>query len=538
MRFLLTLAAVCVLSGKAQAHFIWLSPTTNDDGSTTVNVFFGEDAADDDPSFLKYVEGVAVYQLQGDREPDALELDRTEESVSVKLPDFRGQSLFFATHDLGVMERGDARFRLKYYAKTGPAITSRTWQWTQSADDLRLDVVPALEGRQVSVTVTFDGVALAGALVKASGPEMEEFVGETDEQGQASFEMADAGIYSIRARHIEKEPGELDGKEYPETRHYTTVAVDVPTPLSPVVAEELASIDEPVTSFGAALAGDSLYVYGGHTGSAHSYSREEQGHSLKRLDLATRTWETLAEGPYLQGLVLVEHRGKLYRIGGFTAQNAEGEEHDLWSQTDVACYDPASQAWTELSPLPEPRSSFDAAVLGDAIFVVGGWSIQGDAESVWHTTAWRLDLSGAAAEWQALPSPPFRRRALAVAAHDGKLYAIGGMQEEGGPTRRVDVFDPSTGEWTQGPEILGDDAMTGFGASAFATGGRLYVSTIKGSLQRLSEDGQSWEMVGQTPTARFFHRLLPLDDDHLLVVGGANMGIGKFDEIEVLTVGH
>jgi hypothetical protein len=78
--------------------------------------------------------------------------------------------------------------------------------------------------------------------------------------------------------------------------------------------------------------------------------------------------------------------------------------------------------------------------------------------------------------------------------------------------------------------------MTGFGASAFATGGRLYVTTYSGTLQRLAEDDSSWEVIAQTPTARFFHRMLPVDDEHLLMIGGANMGQGKFSEVEVIRV--
>jgi hypothetical protein len=52
----------------------------------------------------------------------------------------------------------------------------------------------------------------------------------------------------------------------------------------------------------------------------------------------------------------------------------------------------------------------------------------------------------------------------------------------------------------------------------------------------LTEDGSAWEVISQTPTARFFHRMLPIDDGRLLVVGGANMGEGKFAEVEVLNV--
>lgn len=536
LRMFLAVSVVMAVAASAQAHFIWLVPTQSKDGTATVQVYFGEDASPDDPDFLARIKTMKLLRVSGDNTPTPVKLELTDDSLLANVKDDDGRSLFIGSHDLGVFDRGDAVFRLKYYAKGGPAITSRTWERTNCADDLRLDFVPSLDGNKITVAVQFDEKPVAGAQVVASGPGLDDFEGLTDDQGQATFEMAEGGVYSIRARHIEDAAGELDGKSYPQTRHYTTVAVNVPEPLVEVAAKTLADIPQPVTSFGAAIVDGGLYVYGGHTGSAHSYSQEEQSHTLSRLDLQTREWESVAQGPHLQGLALVAHDGKLYRIGGFTAKNAEGEDHDLWSQASVACFDPADKSWAELPPLPEPRSSHDAAVVGDTIYVAGGWSMQGDAENQWHATAWKMDLNQQPLRWEPVPSPPFQRRALSLAAHQGKLYAIGGMQQEGGPTRRVDVFDPATGEWSLAPELVGEDRMTGFGTSAFATGGNLYVTTIKGMLQRLSDDNSAWELVGATPTARFFHRMLPFDDSHLLVVGGANMGIGKFDEVEVLSV--
>ncbi len=303
-----------------------------------------------------------------------------------------------------------------------------------------------------------------------------------------------------------------------------------------VTARELPHIPETVTSFGAAIVGDALYVYGGHTGRAHEYYMEAQANTLRRLDLKNpKVWESLGTGPRLQGLALVAHSGKLYRIGGFTAKNKDGEENDLWSQAAVACYDPASKQWHDMSPLPERRSSFDAAVLNNKIYVVGGWEMRGTAENKWHTSAYALDLANTSANWEALPEPPFQRRALAVAAHDGKLFAIGGMQREGGPTTRVDIYDPATRMWSRGPSLKGE-GMEGFGCSSFAVGGHLFVTTIEGNLQRLAEDGTSWEIVRQLERARFFHRLLPLSEWQLLAVGGASMSVGKFEEVDVIDV--
>lgn len=78
--------------------------------------------------------------------------------------------------------------------------------------------------------------------------------------------------------------------------------------------------------------------------------------------------------------------------------------------------------------------------------------------------------------------------------------------------------------------------MDGFGNSSFALDGRLYVSTLKGDLQRLREDGSSWEVVQQLGHARFFHRMLPWGSDRLVFLGGADMSVGKFADVEVLTV--
>jgi hypothetical protein len=48
---------------------------------------------------------------------------------------------------------------------------------------------------------------------------------------------------------------------------------------------ELAPLEKPVTSFGAAEAGGWLYIYGGQLGSAHKYSVDTQAKQLLRLNI-------------------------------------------------------------------------------------------------------------------------------------------------------------------------------------------------------------------------------------------------------------
>lgn len=530
------MATVLMAASAAQAHFLFLAPPTAPDGKTTVPVYFSEDASPDDPELLQRITDLKAWQVSADGPPRELPVVRTKEELRLEPQGDPAGALFIAIDDFGVVSRGGKTFRLLYYAKTGPAAGHAAWESIDAAQHLALDVSTRWEGNRVKATVRFRGQPVAGAQVVARGPEY-DLEATTDAQGEVRFEIPKAGVCSLRARHIEPTPGELNGQTFAETRHYSTVACEVRASSERSGDAHLAAIPLPVTSFGGAVLQGDLYIYGGHSGSAHSYSREEQGDTLWRLSLSEGgEWTPLAKGPALQGLALVAQGGKLYRLGGFTAKNAEGEKHDLWSQDSVACYDPQANQWQDLPALPEPRSSFDATVLGEAIYVVGGWQLRGEEESVWHPTAWKLDLSRDERKWEPLPSPPFRRRALAVAACQGKLYVIGGMQPEGGPTRRVDVFDPRTGVWTQGPEILGEQPLAGFGAAACELGGRLYVSTSEGKLQRLSTDGATWELVRDLPTGRFFHRMLPAGENRLVIVGGANMGSGKFAAVELVTV--
>ncbi len=232
---------------------------------------------------------------------------------------------------------------------------------------------------------------------------------------------------------------------------------------------------------------------------------------------------------------MVAHNGKLYRLGGFMAKNNEEEDESLWSQSGVERFDPKKNQWESLPPLPEGRSSLDAAVLGDTLYVVGGWEMKAGSETSWHETAWAMDLTAPKLSWKAIAKPPFKRRALSLAAANGKLYVIGGMRPEGGPTTRIDVYDPKSDSWSAGPALLGT-GMEGFGTSAFACDDRLFVSTISGSIQQLAADGSKWELAGQLEQPRFFHRLLPWQSRELVFVGGASMASGKIEDLERVPV--
>jgi len=536
LRFLFSSVAIVSLlavhASDACAHFPWLvvnaSADASKDASPTLHCYFSEEPSADDPELLSYVAGASVMRLPMRGDAVTVEMERGDESLVAKIAAEEAESLFALQHDLGVMNRGDATFHLKYYALAGPQLSSFAWRKATSEAVGSFHVVPKLKGKQVQLTVTFEGEPVEGAEITFNESGKPQ---KTDAEGKVSFELSAKPLKCLRAKFVQPKGGELDGKKFAETRHYATLTFPGATYEPVAFTTPYPELPELVTSFGAAVSNDQLFVYGGHTGDAHEYWEEGQANTLRMLDLKSgKVWQELGNGPRIQGLALVAHKNKLYRLGGFSARNEEGEEHDLWSRDDAACFDIETGKWTDLPPLPEPRSSFDAAVMGDTIYVVGGWQLRSEEDSKWHKTAWKLDLTNPAAGWKSIPQPNFQRRALSVAAYDGKLYAIGGMQSSGRPTTETAVFDPKTSKWSAGPRLIGS-SMNGFGSSSFAQNGKLFVTTYDGTLQRLNPTGSAWENVGNLPTARFFHRMLPYQE-RLLIVGGASMTSGKFEAVE------
>ena len=300
------------------------------------------------------------------------------------------------------------------------------------------------------------------------------------------------------------------------------------------IKTNLATLPETVTSFGAVSDAGWLYVFGGHRGERHEYSKEMVSGKFYRLNLSEgRAWEQLPDAAPAQGVPLVARGGSIYRLGGMAARNAADAKQDLYSMALVQRFQPAHGQWETLAPLPVPRSSHDAVVLGEKIYVAGGWQMMGGTnKAVWPADALVLDLKNLRAGWQSFPQP-FQRRALALAALGSRVYCIGGMDSDNQPTLAVDIFDTTTRQWSKGP-ALPPGKFKGFSCSAIAQDGRIYANAFQGDLLRLATDGKSWEVVGRLQHPRMAHRLVTAGTTQLIALGGED-GEEKRTDLEVLT---
>ncbi|WP_437575300.1 Kelch repeat-containing protein [Sorangium sp. So ce887] len=302
-------------------------------------------------------------------------------------------------------------------------------------------------------------------------------------------------------------------------------------------------LPEAAGSFGAAVLDDFVYVAGGHVTPAHvqgsGFSRDDLTPAFRRLDLESgQAWEELDEVPPLEGLTLVSHGGYVIRVGGLQIENAPGETEALRSVPTVERYDPDQAAWSPLPELPEGRSGHGAVVIGDILYVVAGWKVEGTSSSGTFTTGgYQLDLSTDGATWEPIPEPPFKSRSLAVSALGDKIYAMGGVDEAQAFTAAVHVLDTKEGTWTEGPPLPEAPFLNAFGAASCSVAGKLYVNYAAG-LFRLNEAGDGWETAGTLKTPRIFNGLLCRSERELVALGGFNLAQSSdpLDDVEVVSI--
>lgn len=121
--------------------------------------------------------------------------------------------------------------------------------------------------------------------------------------------------------------------------------------------------------------------------------------------------------------------------GDEDATDGSGAAVDAWS-------------WAALPDVPTPRTEVAAVVLGDTLYVLGGFA----AASTPSNAVEALDLT--TNTWSSrMPMPVPLHHAPAV-AHDGRIHVLGGYTSAAFvPTRLHFVYDPASDLWSVGPEL-------------------------------------------------------------------------------------
>ena len=534
-----TLVVTCFLfvASLSQAHMVWLD--VNEEAYP--QLFFGESPADRDYHLPDAIAEATVTQTNIDAPAKTLPMDKHEEEGFVGLESedpIEPRGVIRCAVQYGIYGGS----LLSYDAQCYPAADASSWP-TEAAKDQALQAILKLHGNQLQVTVLKNGEPAAEASIARNHKDLDEPQRvSTNAEGVATFELSDSdgGLNGLLLMLVDDDnEGNFHGDEYSSTTNILTVTFTY-DPESYTKVSSLPALPNAIASFGAVVEGDWLYVYSGHIGQAHDHSKDNLSSHFSRINLtAPAAWEELECPQPLQGMPLVSYQGKVYRVGGLNALNASGEEEILKSVDTFACYDPEAKEWSAMPSLPNGRSSHNAVVIGDQLYVVGGWQLDGDDDGEWQPGALRFDLSDPNAQWEELAEPDFKRRALAVGRYHGKLAVLGGMTDDQEISKNLFLYDPQTKAWTEGADFPGMPFHC-FGLSAWNEAGELYACGMAGVVYKYVEaDGDEeakWEEVSKLATKRFFHQLVPNGKGGLLVVGGVSPSEGHLTSTEEITL--
>lgn len=245
-------------------------------------------------------------------------------------------------------------------------------------------------------------------------------------------------------------------------------------------------------------------------------------------DPTSDSWETRAPLPIpLHHPSIAAHDGKIYTAGGYTDMN--------FTPTDQAfSYDPALDNWTPIAPIPQPVGAHMLVSLGDRVYFIGG--------APGGFTLWAYDRMND--EWITdLSQMPTQREHLGAAAHDGKLYVVGGRWTNN--LASVDVYDPEADEWSQAepmPTARGGFSVATVNGLIFAGGGEAFSAGGSCTFNRAefyNPETNTWGRIPDMPTARHGITSASLDGKWYVIGGGMGAGGATFttmtDVIEVFT---
>ncbi|MEO1251771.1 MAG: kelch repeat-containing protein [Pseudomonadota bacterium] len=134
---------------------------------------------------------------------------------------------------------------------------------------------------------------------------------------------------------------------------------------------DAAPMPTPRNSAAGAVVSGVLYVFGGRTVSAGNTTAAEV------YDPLADRWDKCRPMPKGQaGLAAAAINGKIYVFGGeFFGAGGDGVFPDAWE------YDPRTDRWRSVAPMPRPRHGLGAVAIGDKIYVIGGALEAGGSET-------------------------------------------------------------------------------------------------------------------------------------------------------------
>ncbi len=239
----------------------------------------------------------------------------------------------------------------------------------------------------------------------------------------------------------------------------------------------------------------------------------------------TNDWSKCADMPTLRsGTVAATIGDRIYVMGGGFRQ----EDGKFRFLTTVEIYHPETDQWTAGPDLINPHDYPAVAVLGNAIYVLGGHHPKategGPKTDPGFDFCERLNTEKG--EWEAIAPLPTPRFALSAVTHEGKILAMGGVafRPEGfNNFTTIEAYDPTTNQWTQNENFKLPWPAAGLGSAKLKDS--IYVfggysdDNIHDRSACYNAETNTWKQTGRLP-APVAAMGVTTSDNHIYSIGG------------------
>ena len=219
------------------------------------------------------------------------------------------------------------------------------------------------------------------------------------------------------------------------------------------------------------------------------------------------SWEEWNSQDNIYGFGAVKVSKNIYIIGG---------ENDDTRLSKVSIYNVETKTWKNGPSLREARSRFGVCVDSkNTIYVLGGLS---DNTYVGRNSAELLhcDRNGEpTGDWQALPSMTKKRCFFEAAVIDDKVYAVGGYSK--GMLKDMEVFDNKLNVWKECRPM----SQNRHGHAVATFDEEIYVFGKDGVCEKYNPVTDTWTAIASCPNKTSF-RGSAVFDGEIYLVGGLN----------------
>jgi N-acetylneuraminic acid mutarotase len=275
------------------------------------------------------------------------------------------------------------------------------------------------------------------------------------------------------------------------------------------------------TEVGAARLGAAAYLVGGFSPRGNATLA-----TVERYDLRRGTTRIVAPMPIaLNHAPAVAHGGGVYVVGGYA-----GSGHGADAGTrGLLRYDPRSDRWSRLAPMPTARGALCAGAIGGRIYAAGGASRGHPLD-----TLEVYDIAGK--RWTTGPPMGRGREHLACAVAAGKLYVLAGRASGQGNFTTAERFDPATNRWESLPDMAkarGGIAAATVGDDVVVLGGEESAGTIE-EVEAYNVATRGWRALPDLRTPRHGLGAVAYRGRVYAIEGGTSPGFSFSRTVEAL----